>query len=218
MWGWPSEYQSWTWPGEEGKQLQVSVYTRCTSVRLELNGKVIGEQKVDTDPVVKPKSFAAMMSGAAPKLQLTATFNVPYAPGELKAVGLADGKEVATKILKSAGKPASIRLTPDRGTIRADRNDLSFVTVEITDEAGNLVPNAEIPVQLSVTGDGELQASGNAAPNDMKSFRKAKCTTFQGRCLAIVRPFSREGSINVSVTAEGLPAQSIEIKTKQSGM
>jgi beta-galactosidase len=217
LWGWPSEYQSWTWPGAEGKPLQVSVYSRCPSVRLELNGKVIGEKKINTDPMIQPRSFAEMMSGSGSKLQLTATFDVPYASGELKAIGIVDGKEVATKILTSAGKPASIRLTPDRGTIRANRNDLAYVTIEITDDSGNLVPNAEVPVQISVTGDGELQASGNAAPNDMKSFRKAKCVTFQGRCLAIVRPFTHEGSINLSVSAEGLPAQNIAIKTNQSG-
>ena len=149
MWGWPDEYQSWTWPGNEGKTMQVSVYSDCQEVRLELNGKVIGQKPVSD------------------KTKLTAKFDVPYAAGELKATGVTDGKEVATKVFRTTGKPASIRMIADRSTISANRNDLAYVTVEITDDAGNLVPNADVKVNLSVTGDGELFASGNAATNEM---------------------------------------------------
>ena len=93
-WGWPAEYQSWTWPGEEGKKMQVSVYSRCQEVRLELNGKVIG-QKPTSD---KTKAYSK--------------FEVPYSSGELKAIGLTDGKEVATKIFKTAGKPSHLSYQP----------------------------------------------------------------------------------------------------------
>ena len=102
-WGWPDETRSWTWPGMAGKSLQVAVYSRCESVRLELNGKILGE---------KPVSSAT---------KLTANFEVPYQPGELRAVGLINGKEVARTTLKTAGEPKAIRLTADRSTIRADR-------------------------------------------------------------------------------------------------
>ena len=85
-WGWPDETQSWNWPGREGKPMQVAVYSRCDNVRLELNGKVIGE---------KPVSAAT---------KLTAKFDVPYEAGELRAVGLSNGKEVAKTTLKTAGR------------------------------------------------------------------------------------------------------------------
>ena len=115
--------RSWNWPGQEGKPLQVAVYSRCESVRLELNGKVIGE---------KPVSAAT---------KLTAKFDVPYQPGELRAVGLTGGKQVASASLRTTGEPNEIRLTADRSTIGADRNDLSYVTVEIVDRHGAVVPN-----------------------------------------------------------------------------
>ena len=105
-WGWPDETQVWNWPGQEGKPLQVAVYSRCDSVRLELNGKVVGE---------KPVSAAT---------KLTAKFDVPYAPGELKAIGLVQGKAVAEKILRTSGAPRKLKLMADREKIRADRNDL----------------------------------------------------------------------------------------------
>jgi beta-galactosidase len=196
LWGWPDEYQSWTWPGEEGNMLQISIYSRCQEVRLELNAKVIGQ---------KPTSD---------KTQITAKFDVPYEAGELKAVGLIDGKEVASKIFKTAGKPATLILIPDRKQINADRNDLAYVSVEVRDKDGNLVPAANVRVKFTVSGDGELLASGNAAPNDMQSFRKPECKTFNGKCLAIIRPFTKSGSIIVSAESEGLPAASVEITTK----
>ncbi|HUX55991.1 MAG TPA: DUF4982 domain-containing protein [Bacteroidales bacterium] len=196
LWGWPQEYQRWTWPGEEENSLQVSLYSSCQEVRLELNGKVIGQKKTSDNT------------------RLTAKFDVPYSAGELKAVGLIDGKEVATKLLKTAGKPASLGLISDRIKINADRNDLAYVTVEVRDKDGNLVPDSDIHVKFTVTGDGELLASGNAAPDDMKSFRKPECKTYNGKCLAIIRPFTKAGSIIVTAESEGIPAAVVEITTQ----
>jgi beta-galactosidase len=196
MWGWPAEYQSWTWPGEEGDSLQVSVYSRCQEVRLELNGKVIG-QKQTSD-----------------KNRLTAKFTVPYLPGELKAIGLINGKEAATKVFRTAGKPSHLILSADRTRINADRNDLSYVSVEVRDKDDNLIPNTDLTVKFTVSGDGELLASGNAAPDDMQSFRKPECKTFNGKCLAIIRPYAKAGSIKVNAEAAGLPNTMIEILTR----
>jgi beta-galactosidase len=193
-WGWPDEEQSWNWPGQEGKPLQVAVYSRCDIVRLELNGQVIGE---------KPVSAAN---------KLTARFDVPYAPGELKAVGLIQGKAIAEKILKTSGAPKKLKLIADREKIRADRNDLSYVTVEIVDAAGQRVPSAEISVRFTVTGAGELAAQGSATPNEPASFKVPVCRTFQGRCLAILRPLGKPGVIQLRAEADGLePARTTVI-------
>lgn len=195
-WGWPDESQSWNWPGHEGQSLQIAIYSRCDTVRLELNGKVIGE---------KPVSEAT---------KLTARFDVPYAPGELRALGLVNGKIVATKTLQTAGVPKKIKLTADRSTIRADRNDLSYVTVEVVDTEGRRVPDAEIPVQFSVSGAGELAAQGSGAPNKPASFRTPQCTTFQGRCLAILRPTGSPGKITLRAKAKGLEADGVTIHVR----
>jgi beta-galactosidase len=196
MWGWPAEYQSWTWPGEEGDTLKVSVYSRCQEVRLELNGKVIGQKQ--TSDMTK----------------LTAVFAVPYSAGELKAIGIINGKKVATKVFKTSGKPSHIVLKADRSTINADRNDLAYVSVEVRDKDENLVPNSNVRVKFTVSGNGELLASGNAAPDDMKSFRKPECMVFNGKCMAIIRPYTKPGSIKVDAKAAGLPDATIEIVTR----
>ena len=195
-WGWPDEARSWNWPGQEGKPLQVAVYSRCESVRLELNGKVIGE---------KPVSAAT---------KLTARFDVPYQPGELRVIGLINGKEVATTTLKTAGEPKEIRLIADRSKIHADRNDLSYVTVEVVDRLGAVIPNAEVPIHFTITGAGELVATGSSAPNDAASFHAPLRKTYQGRCIAILRPTGGAGKITLKAEADGLKPATIAIQTR----
>jgi beta-galactosidase len=195
-WGWPDEIRSWNWAGREGKPMQVVIYSRCDSVRLELNGKVIGEKPV---------------SGTT---KLTARFDVPYQPGELRATGLVGGKPVASTLLRTADKPAEVRLTADRSLIRADRNDLSYVTVEVIDRRGMVVPDATIPVRFTVTGAGELAATGSTAPNDASSFRLPFRKTHQGRCLAILRPQGGPGQITLKAEAGGLKAATIVVRAK----
>jgi beta-galactosidase len=193
-WGWPDERQSWTWPGSEGKSLDVTVYSSCQSVRLELDGKEIATQPVNH--------------------KMVARFKVPYQPGELRAVGLSDGKRVASASLRTAGEPKEIRLTVDRSTIRADRNDLAYVTVEIVDRRGTVVPNAAIPIHFIVTGAGELAAAGSPAPNDPASFRLPVHKTYEGRCLAILRPLGAPGRITLQAKADGLTGAAVAVKTR----
>jgi beta-galactosidase len=193
-WGWPDERQSWTWPGFEGQPLDVTVYSSCPSVRLELDGKEIATQPVND--------------------KMIARFKVPYQAGELRAVGLSDGKPIASASLRTADDPREIRLTADRSTIRADRNDLSYVTVEIVDEHGTVVPNATIPVRFEVTGAGELAATGSPAPNDAASFRLPVRKTYQGRCLAILRPKGETGTMMLRAEADGLKAATVVVKTR----
>jgi len=193
-WGWPDERQSWTWPGSEGKSLDVTVYSSCPSVRLELDGKEIATQPMND--------------------KMTARFKVTYQPGELRAIGLSDGKRVASASLRTAGEPKAIRLTADRSTIRADRNDLAYVTVEIVDQRGVVVPNAGVSVRFDVTGAGELAATGSGAPNDASSFRKPVRKTWRGRCLAILRPKGNASKITLKAEADGLKAATIVIQTR----
>lgn len=197
-WGWPDEYQSWNWKGNEGKLMDVRVFSKSPRVRLELNGKIIGEQAIDTNTGI------------------TANFKVPYQAGVLKAIALDNGKEVASKELKTTGAPAKVRLTADRAKIKANRNDLSYVKVEITDAQGNLIPNANIPVHFAVSGVGEIAGSGNACPTDMESFNNPVCKTFRGQALAILRPLKelKTGVITLKAEAEGLTAGDINIAVK----
>jgi beta-galactosidase len=195
-WGWYNEFPHYNFPGEEGKPLEVHVYTRYDAVRLVLNGKIIGEQTV------------------SPQTKLTAKFTIPYQPGVLKAIGLQNGKAVDSLVLQTTGRPARIRLVADRSRIGANRNDLAYVTAEVVDEKGRLVPDVTLPIYFSTIGNGEIMATGNANPADMESFQKPEHKTFQGKCLVIVRPKGNAGKIILRAEAEGLAAGEVVIETR----
>jgi beta-galactosidase len=148
--------------------------------------------------------------GTSAAQELKAEFEVPYAAGELRAIALSKGEPIAELAFKTAGKPAKLRLNADRKTIRRDRNDLSYVTLEVLDAAGNLVPDAVVPVTFKVEGAGALAASGSANPKDVFSFRRERPRTYHGKCLAIVRPKNVAGAITVEATAPDLaPATAV---------
>ena len=193
-WGFPDELKSWNWKSHEGQKFQVHVYTRSQHVKLELNGKIAGEQDVD-----QGKS-------------ITATFEVPYEPGTLVAHCYDNGKETASQTLETTGKPVAIRLVADRTKIKADRNDLSYVRAEIIDNDGNIVPDADnVMVSFEVTGNAKVAGVGSGDPRDMSSFQQPLKKSYQGICLAIIRPEKTGGKINVKATAEGLKEASVGI-------
>ena len=191
-WGWPDERQSWTWPVKAGTSFSINVYSRHPTVGLLLNGKPVG-------PPQNTSRYTATFAG------------VPYTTGTLTAVGYdANGKVAETKELATAGAPAALKLTPDRTKLRADRGDLSYVTVEVVDANGNLVPDAAFLVKFTSTGTGELAAVGSGDPADIGSFYQGTRTTYQGRAMAILRPGTASvlptagGSITLTATAAGL--------------
>jgi beta-galactosidase len=195
-WGFPDELKSWNWPGQEGKKLQVLVYTRSKLVKLELNGKVIAEQTL-------------------PEGSITTTFNIDYQPGTLVAKSYNGVKLTGTNTLKTAGKPVGIRLVADRTTINADLNDLSYVNVEIIDANGNVVPNIDdLEVTYQLTGNATIAAVGNGNVADMSSFQQNHKKVYQGRGLVIVRPNGNPGKITLKASVAGLKDSTIEIDSK----
>ena len=189
---------TWTWPGQEGKELQVEVYSGAEKVRLFLNGKLIGEQ-----PTGREQEFKA-------------TFSVPYAPGTLKAVGMRGDKAVAESELTTAGKVVALRVTADRSVVRADGQDLSFLTVEAVDAEGRLEPHADQEVQFSVSGPGVIAAVGNGDGQDSDSYQGDRRKLFQGRALVVVRTTRQSGPISVTAKAPGLSDGSALIQAKET--
>lgn len=194
-WGWDDVKPSWTWPGWEEMPLQVDVYSSCETVHLLLNGHDLGAQ---------PTSRAT---------RFRTSWSVPYAPGTLEAVGYVADREVARSVLRTAGPPAAIRFTPDHTTLRADGQDLSFVTVELVDARGERCPDAARLVHFAIAGAGTLAAVGSSRPDVFESFQQSQRTTYEGRCLAIVRSTARAGTITLTASAAGLGKTCLELHT-----
>lgn len=101
-------------------------------------------------------------------------------------------------------EPARIRLTPDRASITADGNDLSFVTVEILDSEGNLCPTADNEVTFAVEGAGRNEGVDNGNPISMERFKADLRKAMAGKALLIVRNNGKKGDIKVKATSPGL--------------
>jgi len=192
---WPT-WESWTWLGHEGKDIQVEVYSKYPQVRLYLNKKLIGEQ-VTTE-----------------EQQFKATFTLPYAPGLLSAVGVVDNKEMETTLLKTSGVASNIKLTADRTEILANGQDLSFITIEVTDKDGNLQPNAENRLQFKIDGPGVIAGTDNANLKDLDLYVGSTRKAWHGRALVVLRSTQKAGNIKLTVSSPGLSDAIINIKTE----
>jgi beta-galactosidase len=185
-WGFPEEIKSWTWNGLEGKKMQVNVYTRSEKVKLELNGKMIAEQDVSKEGI-------------------TAHFEITYNPGTLIARCYDNGNETGSDTLKTAGKPVAIRLNADRNTIKASRNELAFINVEVIDSNGNVVPDcSDLVIKYQLEGNAEIAGVGNGNPAEVTSFQLLEKKVFRGKGLVIVRPKGNMGKIVLKASASGL--------------
>jgi beta-galactosidase len=177
-WGWPDVRPSWTWPGHEGERFRVDVYSACETVELLLDGESLGTKRAD---------------------RCVATFDVPYRPGTLRAIG---SNPVVEYELRTVGDPACIRLTADRETIGAD--DLSFVTVEVVDAAGLTHPDADNTVSFAVEGVGTIAALGSGDPTSTEPYRGDRRSVHRGRCLVVLRSQDERGEIRLRADADGL--------------
>lgn len=190
MWSvWPT-YESWTWKGWEGKPVEVEVYTHQPKVKLYLNDQLIGTKEVNRNTEYK------------------AVFTVPYQKGTLRAEA---GEESVT--LKTAGEPVRLKLTPDRTVMRADGQSLTYIIVEVVDQDGNLVPEAEIPCEATVKGAGKLLSFASANLKDEEPYPSVHSKTWKGRAMLVVRSSQKKGTVNVSIKSK-LPIATLSLKTK----
>ncbi|MFJ8591883.1 glycoside hydrolase family 2 TIM barrel-domain containing protein [Streptomyces sp. NPDC093598] len=211
-----------TWNHEKGDTVEVWAYTNVDTVELYLNGKSLGVRRFDTKKTVDGRAYLETTeatgddkgftdgpypgsytspNGSAGKLHLT--WKVPYAPGELKAVARQDGKVVATDVLRTAGAPHAIRLTADRESVAADGRSLVFVTAEVVDRRGVVVPDAEHLLSFEAAG-GSLAGLDNGRQESAERYQASTRTAFHGKALAIVRSGTRAGALKVTARADGL--------------
>lgn len=191
---WPT-WESWTWPDFEGKTVQVEVYSKYPNVRLYLNDKLVGEQATTCEQ------------------QFKATFAVPYSSGQLKAVGVDNGKEMESTMLKTSGDAATIKLTADRKEILANGQDLSYITVEITDKDGIVQPNAANRIHFKIDGPGIIAGIDNADMKDTDPYTGNTRKAWKGRALVVIKSTHDTGNIKLTVTSPTLAETAINIKT-----
>ncbi|WP_095984947.1 glycoside hydrolase family 2 TIM barrel-domain containing protein [Cystobacter fuscus] len=212
-----------------GQPVAVWAYANVDTVELLLNGQSLGERKfshkktldgrayLETDEATgDDKTFTSgpfpgsytSPNGSAGKLHLS--WSVPFAPGELVAVAKKDGVEVARDVLRTAGAPNTLRLTPDKTVITADGKSLVFVTAEVVDSKGVMVPSAANLIHFQVTG-GALVGADNGRQESAENYKASSRTAFNGKALAIIQSSVTSGPITVTASSDGLTPGSTTI-------
>ena len=196
-WSLDDVHPSWSWPGQEGRPLEVVVYASVPEVELRLNGRSLGRKAVGVST------------------QYKASYTVPYRAGTLTAVGYSGGRAVQEWTLKTAGPPARIRLTLDRQRFRANGTDLAYLTAELVDAQGVPVyaQADDAEVTFHVTGAGRLIGAGSGNPQRIASFQSGKVTTFHGRAVAVIQSGTEPGEATIVASGRGMPVERISVRS-----
>jgi len=211
-------FPHWNWPGREGQVIPVLAYTNCEAVELYLNGKSLGEKRLEFP---RQGTAGGWNSYARPRVHPTTAnlhleWDVPYEPGVLKTVGKKEGKIMLTREVCTAGPPAALRLSVDKSELAADGEDVAHLTVEVIDKDGYPVPDAGNLVRFDLRGAGHLIGVGNGDPMDHSSPKSNQRKAFHGRCLAIIQSTRTPGALDVRASAEGLQGAEVHLTARRT--
>ncbi|HEX2099740.1 MAG TPA: glycoside hydrolase family 2 TIM barrel-domain containing protein [Candidatus Synoicihabitans sp.] len=207
----------WNWPERVGQVVPVVAYSNCAAIELFLNGRSLG---------VKAREFPAQ--GAAggwnsytnPVIRATTAdfqlvWDVPYEPGELKALAYdRHGAVIAEKTVRTAGEPATLEVTVDRPMIAADARDVAHVTVRALDAEGVFVPLANNQLTFEVSGPAKLIGVDNGDLTNHESYKLDTRALHHGMALALVQSTREPGQTRLTVRSPGLPDAVVAIEAR----
>ena len=200
-WGFTDARPCWNWQGQEGKPVRLAVFSAAEEAEVLINGVSLGRKKAG-------EALAADMP-------FTFAFDGVYEPGTVEAIGYIGGKEVSRSSISTVGKAAAIRLTAERECVSADGHGLIYVGVEVTDENGCLVPDADHALTAALEGEGlTLAAFGSGNPITEENYTRGSFRAYRGRALAILRAGYVPGEAKLTVSAEGFAPASLTLCAK----
>lgn len=187
----------WTWPKRIGEITPIHVYTSGDSAELFINGKSVG--------LKKKNQYEYRLRWDS----------IVYTPGEVKVVAYRNGKKWAENSMKTAGSATNLSLAADRTEMKADGEDLIFVTVKIMDKDDILVPRAHNLVSFTISGPAEIVATDNGDPTSHESFKNNYVKAFNGLALVVLKSKKgKKGSILLKAESDNLKAKSITLYSR----
>jgi beta-galactosidase len=186
----------WNWPDRVGQVTPVHVYTSGDKAELFLNGKSLG------------------LKTRGPLEYRLRWDDVVYQPGVLEVVAYKDHARWAHEVVKTTGPAAKLTLSPNSVTLKADGQDLCYVTAAIADKDGLQVPRSKNHVAFEITGPGEVIATDNGDATSFEPFQASEHSAFNGLCLAIVRSTGTRGTIVLKAISPGLKPAQVKIQAK----
>ena len=212
-------FPHWNWAGREGEIVQVTCFTNCDTVELFVNGKSFGVKgyafprpgMVRTYGDYPPRAKAPQTTA-----DLHLSWDVPYAPGSLRAVGMKDGKVAMTTEVVTTGEPAAIRLEVDRDRIGTGRGDVAHVTVSVVDREGRTVPTADNEIAFDIHGAGRIIGVDNGRPDSHESYQGKSRKAFNGLALVLLQSTRRSGGMVLTAASPTLTGAQIQVMAAKS--
>ncbi|MBV8674675.1 MAG: DUF4982 domain-containing protein [Acidobacteriaceae bacterium] len=188
-------FPHWNWPGLEGKDIAVWVYSNLDRVELLVNGQSLGLKDLKKDSHV--------------------AWRVKYSPGSIEARGFKGGQQVMTTKCETTGPAAKLILAPDRQEISADGEDVAMFAIAVQDAQGRVVPITDNDVTFKVSGSAKLVGTGNGDPTNQQPDHGSSRKAFSGHCMALVQSTKSPGSITIEASSPGLAPSSVTVKAKE---
>ncbi len=206
----------WNMQAPQGTVIPVVCYTNCDKVELFVDGKSYGAKCYEFPAQGMSETYGhferpiAMISTN----DLHLAWDVPFNPGVLEAVGYRAGAEVIRRTLRTAGKASRMIVRCDGDALPADGRSVCQLTVELVDENGVRVPDADVPVTICVSGAGTLLGMDNGRPDCQTLFADSTRETYGGLAYAIVRAAREPGTLSIGVSAPGVPTETVEVNVR----
>jgi beta-galactosidase len=178
------------------------VYTNGDCAELFLNGKSLGKKCKNPKSEKSIERFRLMWN------------EVVYEPGELKAVAYKEGNIIGEQLMKTAGEPYKLKLTPDRKVIKADGNDLSYILIEAIDKNGNNCSLAANNIEIKINGAAKIAGVGNGNPQSFESFKSNSVQLFYGKAMLNVSAEFTKGNVTIETTSKGLKSEKVVLEIK----
>ena len=194
-WQWHDVVADWNWSGYENKPLAVTVYSSCDEVELFINNHSLGKKITNRST------------------QFLGHWDVPFQSGNLKAIGYRNKKKVNEAELRTASSVNNIQLHADRTELKANGEDLSYITVSLNDQSGIRNPKAENLVKFEIEGPGTIVGVGNANPVSLESYQQPQRKAWQGRCMFVIKSSGKPGTIHVKATSPGINSAELTINS-----
>ena len=196
-WSFPVVLANWNYSGWEEKPVKLVVYSNADEVEVFVNGQSLGRKAVCKERPM-PNSVQ---------------FDTLYQPGKVEAISYRNGKEISRDCLMTTGKPAAIRLVPEKQEMKADGHDLIYIGIEVMDKDGLLVPDGAVALKAFVSGNAVLAGFGTGNPITEENYTAGETVSYRGRAMAVIRSGYEKGKVQLTVSADGMEEVSINFKS-----
>jgi beta-galactosidase len=180
------------WNYSQGDTVLVIAYSNSQEVELFLNNKSLGKKK---------------------SIEANSCFwwLVPYAPGEVKALAYNKGMKPLESVLHTEFEPVRMVAKADAPVIKADKDDIAIIEVQLLDKNGNNTYMAKNKIEFTVEGEGRIIGTDNGDATCQDNLKLPWRNAFAGRCIAVVQSNGKKGKINVVIRSEGLGDERVVI-------